>query len=39
MLLFEADSLEEAQRIVDNDPLVKNGCVTYELHEWCLVVE
>ena len=39
MLLFEADSLEEAQKIIDNDPLVKNGCVTYELHEWCLVAE
>jgi len=39
MLLFEADSLEEAQRIVENDPLIKNDCVTYELHEWCIVVE
>ncbi|AFZ43241.1 YCII-related protein [Halothece sp. PCC 7418] len=39
MLLFEADSLEEAQKIVENDPLVKNDCVTYELHEWCIVVE
>jgi uncharacterized protein YciI len=39
MLLFEADSLEEAQRIVENDPLIKNGCVTYELHQWCIVVE
>ena len=39
MLLFEAESLEEAQTIVENDPLVKNGCVTYELHQWCVVVE
>ncbi len=39
MLLFEADSLEEAQKIVENDPLIKNDCVTYELHEWCIVVE
>ncbi|NBD18314.1 MAG: hypothetical protein GVY04_19920 [Cyanobacteria bacterium] len=39
MLLFEADSLEEAQRIVENDPLIKNDCVTYELHQWCIVVE
>jgi len=39
MLLFEAESLEEAQMIVENDPLIKNGCVTYELHEWCIVVE
>lgn len=39
MLLFEADSLEQAQEIVENDPLVKHGCVTYELHQWCIVVE
>jgi uncharacterized protein YciI len=38
MLLFEADSLEEAQAIVDRDPLVQNGCVTYELYEWHIVV-
>ncbi|NJN56199.1 MAG: hypothetical protein HC879_01230 [Leptolyngbyaceae cyanobacterium SL_5_9] len=39
MLLFKADSLEQAQAIVAQDPLVKNGCVTYELHEWRIVVE
>jgi uncharacterized protein YciI len=39
MLLFEAESREQAQTIVENDPLVKNGCVTYELHEWCIIVE
>lgn len=39
MLLFEADNLEQAQRIVENDPLIKHGCVTYELHEWRIVVE
>lgn len=38
MLLFKADSLTEARQIVDRDPLVANGCVTYELHEWCVVV-
>lgn len=37
MLLFEADSLEEAREIVANDPLVLNQCVQYELHEWCIV--
>ena len=37
MLLFEADSLEEAQKIVANDPLVKNNCVSFELHEWVIV--
>jgi len=39
MLIFDATNLEEAQEIVDNDPLIKNGCVEYELHEWCRVVE
>lgn len=38
MLIFEAASLDEAKTIVAHDPLVKNGCVTYELHEWCVVV-
>lgn len=39
MLIFKAASLEEAQTLVEQDPLVKNGCVTYELYEWCVVVE
>jgi uncharacterized protein YciI len=39
MLLFEADSWTEAESIVQADPLVKNHCVKYELHEWCIVVE
>ena len=34
MLLFEAVSIEEAEKIVAEDPLIKNGCVSYELHEW-----
>jgi uncharacterized protein YciI len=39
MLLFKADSLEEAKAIVSHDPLIQNGCVHYELHEWRIVVE
>ena len=39
MLLFQADSLADAEAIVKADPLVKNGCVDYELHEWRIVVE
>jgi uncharacterized protein YciI len=38
MLLFEASSLEEAKKIVTQDPLVQNGCVKYQLHEWRVVV-
>lgn len=39
MLLFEAESLEAASQIVARDPLIQNSCVTYELHEWRVVVE
>lgn len=39
MLVFEAASREEAEQIVKADPLVVNGCVKYELYEWCVVVE
>lgn len=39
MLLFQADSLEAAKDIVAQDPLIQAGCVDYELHEWCIVVE
>jgi uncharacterized protein YciI len=34
MLLFEAESFTHAEAIVAADPLIANGCVTYELHEW-----
>ena len=39
MLLFQADSLDDAKAIGDADPLIKNQCVDYELHEWRLVVD
>lgn len=39
MLIFEANSLLEAKAIVEEDPLIINNCVKYELHEWCIVVE
>ncbi|MBD2213165.1 hypothetical protein H6G64_09095 [Calothrix sp. FACHB-156] len=39
MMLFEAESMAEAQAIVALDPLVKNGCVKYRLHEWRIVME
>lgn len=39
MLLFQAASMDEAQAIVAQDPLVQNGCVKYQLHEWRVVVE
>jgi uncharacterized protein YciI len=39
MLLFKANSLDEAKAIVAQDPLIQNGCVDYQLHEWRIVVE
>ena len=39
MMIFEAASMAEAQAIVQNDPLIKNNCVQYELHQWCVVQE
>lgn len=39
MLLFQAESMDEAQAIVSQDPLVQNNCVNYELYEWHVVVE
>lgn len=39
MLLFQAASMDEAKLIVQQDPLVQNGCVKYKLHQWCVVVE
>lgn len=39
MLLFWAESRPEAEAIATQDPLVQNGCVKYELHEWKIVVE
>lgn len=38
MMLFLADSMEEAEAIVSLDPLVQNGCVSYQLYEWRVVV-
>lgn len=39
MLIFEADSLAEAEKIIAQDPLIVNNCVKYELHQWHIVVE
>ncbi len=37
MLLFEAADRAEAERVVREDPLIRDGCVSYELHEWRIV--
>lgn len=39
MMLFMAADLEEARTIVSQDPLIQNGCVDYQIHEWRIVIE
>ena len=39
MMLFQANSMAEAEAIVAQDPLIKSGCVEYKLYEWRIVVE
>ena len=39
MLLFEAESMDQARTIISQDPLVVNGCVSYEIYQWCVVEE
>lgn len=39
MMVFQATDLEEAKAIVAQDPLIQNGCVDYQIHEWRIVVE
>ncbi|MEB3308282.1 MAG: YciI family protein [Cyanobacteriota bacterium] len=34
MLIFQAASLAEAERLVRHDPLIQQGCVRWVLHEW-----
>ena len=38
MLLFQADSLEEAQKVSKNDPIINSGLYRCEVFEWELVV-
>jgi uncharacterized protein YciI len=39
MLLFKAQSMDEAKAIIAQDPFIQNGCVNYKLYEWRVVVE
>lgn len=37
MLLFQADSMAQAEELVREDPLIRHRCVRWTLHEWRLV--
>jgi hypothetical protein len=39
MLLFKIDPPKAAESIIGQHPLIENGCVESELHEWRIVVE
>lgn len=39
MLMFKAKSMDEAEKIIKEDPLIRNQCVHYKLYEWKVVVE
>jgi uncharacterized protein YciI len=34
MVIYQADSLEEAQSLAENDPVIVEKCRTLELREW-----
>ncbi len=34
VLIFEADSYDEAKRIILTDPMIENNLVSWNLHEW-----
>ncbi len=34
LVIYRAESLEEARKIAESDPYVKNGARSLELHEW-----
>ncbi|MCL2514259.1 MAG: YciI family protein [Oscillospiraceae bacterium] len=38
MIIMEADSLEEARRIFEKDPLIERAFYRFDLFEWGLVI-
>lgn len=34
LVIYSADSIEEAKQLAENDPYVKHGVRRLELHEW-----
>ncbi len=39
MMIFDAASMDEARDLIAKDPFVVEGCVEFELKEWCVVSE
>ncbi|GEM_PF-1285624 len=38
MVIFEAESLEQAHQLTQEDPIILNGYYSYELKPWELVI-
>ncbi len=38
LVIYQADSLEEAEALVKADPYVEKGARNYEVHEWTMVL-
>ena len=38
MLLFEAETFEEAQKVAQSDPIIERGFYKYELFKWNLML-
>ncbi|WP_113671604.1 YciI family protein [Vallitalea guaymasensis] len=38
MIVYEAENLEDAKEVADNDLLIKRGLYTYDLYQWKLVI-
>ena len=34
LLIIECDSFEEAEKIIQDDPMIKNNMVNWKLNEW-----
>ncbi len=34
LLIIEANTFEEAKTIIEQDPMIENNLVTWEIHEW-----
>ena len=39
LLVIECDSFEEAEKIIQNDPMIKNNMVNWKLNEWINIIQ
>ena len=38
-LMIECDSFEEAEKIIQDDPMIKNNMVNWKLNEWINIIQ